>query len=174
MIHVPIVIDGVKNGLYEIYEDGRIWSNYKNDFLSPKEDRDGYLEVMLSGGSRDKRKYVRVHTIVAKHFIGEPPVDMLDPTVNHIDNNPKNNIYTNLEWMERCANSSIRNNKGIGELNHEAILTDEDVVEICELIASKRYTLKAIGDMFNVSKYTISNIKRKVNWKHISKNYDFN
>ena len=36
MKHIPIVINGVKNGLYEIYEDGRIWSNYKNDFLIPK------------------------------------------------------------------------------------------------------------------------------------------
>ena len=174
MKHLPIVINGVKDGLYEVYEDGRIWSNYKNDFLIPKEDRDGYLEVMLSGGSRNKRKFIRVHTVVAKHFIGEPPIYMLDPTVNHIDNNPKNNVYTNLEWMERCTNSSIRNNKGAGELNHEAILTDDDVVKICELIVSKRHTLKAIGNMFNVSKYTISNIKRKVNWKHISKNYDFN
>ena len=113
-------------------------------------------------------------SIVAIHFIGNPPSEMIDPTINHIDNNPKNNIYTNLEWIERGKNSSIRKNKGTGEENHESILTDEDVVKICELIVSKQYTLKEIGDMFGVSRSTISNIKRKVNWKHISKNYIFN
>lgn len=173
MKHTPIIINGVKDGLYEVYEDGRIWSNYKNDFLVPKEDRDGYFEVMLSGGSRGKRKYIRVHTIVAKHFIGEPPSNMLDPTVNHIDNNPKNNIYTNLEWIERGKNSSIRKNKGVGEQNHEAILTESQVVSICDMLINTNLTLQKIADIFNVHKSTISNIKRKKNWKHITKQYDF-
>ena len=32
---VPILLDGVKSGLYEIEEDGRIWSNYKKGYLNP-------------------------------------------------------------------------------------------------------------------------------------------
>ena len=83
---MPIKINGVKYGLYEIYENGSIWSNYKKDFLKPKIDKDGYLEVALSGGSRQKRKTIKVHTIVALHFIGAPPSHINDPTVNHIDN----------------------------------------------------------------------------------------
>lgn len=173
MRHLPIVINDVKNGLYEVYEDGRIWSNYKNNFLNPKEDKDGYLEVMLSGGSRNKRKFIRVHTVVAKHFIGEPPTDMLDPTVNHIDNNPKNNMYTNLEWIERGVNSSIRKNKGVGEQNHEAILTESQVISICDMLANTNLTLQKIADIFNVHKSTISNIKRKKNWKYIAEQYNF-
>ena len=173
MKHIPIVIKGVKSGLYEVYEDGRIWSNYKNGFLIPKEDKDGYLEIMLSGGSRNKRKYVRVHTVVAKHFIGEPPIDMTDPTVNHIDNNPKNNIYSNLEWTERGTNSSIRKNKGAGEQNHEAVLTEDQVVAICDMLINSDFTLQKIADVFKVSKSTINNIKRKKNWKYITEQYNF-
>jgi len=50
--------------------------------------------------------------LVAIFFIGPPPVDLKDPTVNHIDGNITNNHFTNLEWMERGKNSSIRLNKG--------------------------------------------------------------
>jgi predicted transposase YbfD/YdcC len=118
MKHIPIKLNGVKEGLYEIYADGSVWSNYKNDFLKPKEDKDGYLEVALSGGCRAKRRSIKIHTIVALHFIGEPPYNMTDPTVNHIDNDKHNNFYSNLEWTERANNSSIRTNKGQGNLNH--------------------------------------------------------
>lgn len=49
---VPILINGVKPNLYEIEEDGRIWSNYKHDYIIPSKDKDGYLKVNLSGGDR--------------------------------------------------------------------------------------------------------------------------
>lgn len=117
MEHVPIKLEGVKEGLYEVYGDGRIWSNYKKGFLRPKQDKDGYLKIGLSGGSRGEQRSVRIHIIVALHFIGKPPKDMSDPTINHKDNDKTNNFYTNLEWMERSKNSSIRRNKGQGSLN---------------------------------------------------------
>ena len=36
-----------------------------------------------------------------------------------------------------------------------------------------KLTLKEIGNIYGVSKYTISNIKRKVNWINVTKNYSF-
>ena len=100
---------------------------------------------------------------------------MKDPTIDHIDGNIVNNHYTNLRWMERSENASIRKEraKSLGELNHEAKLKDKEVVEICKLLMEKELTLKEIGNIFGVSKYTISNIRRKVNWKHISNKYNF-
>ena len=157
--------------LYLIDEYGNVYSNYKNGYLSPKKDKDGYLSLNLAG--IDKDIYVRVATLVAYNFIGEPPKNMKDPTVDHIDNNIVNNYLKNLRWMERSLNSSIRINKGIGEKNHEAKLTEKCVIEICELLMEDELTLKEIGEKYNVSKYTINNIKRQVNWKYITNNYVF-
>ena len=43
--HKPLTYPGVKEGLYEIYSDGKIWSNYKKGFMTPIKDKDGYLKI---------------------------------------------------------------------------------------------------------------------------------
>ena len=111
----PIVYKNVKPGLYLIDENGNIYSNYKQDFMKPNIDKDGYLKIKLSSGCRENPCYVRIATLVAYHFLGEPPNNLKDPTINHIDGNKTNNNYKNLEWIERGTNSAIRNNKGVGE-----------------------------------------------------------
>ena len=98
---------------------------------------------------------------------------MKDPTINHIDENISNNHYTNLEWLERSVNTSIRNNKGAGEANHEAKLTEQQVLEICDLLINTNLTYDQIGKKYKVNKSTISNIKNKKNWKYITEKYDF-
>lgn len=170
---VPILLEGVKPNLYEIEEDGRIWSNYKKGYMSPAKDKDGYLKIALSGGSRNTKKYFRIATLVALAYIGEPPKTLKDPTINHIDGNILNNHYSNLEWVERGVNSSIRNNKGQGELNHEAKLTTEQVIEICELLVNTNLSYKEICSRFNITKSAISAIRNQRTWREVTSQYDF-
>ena len=98
---------------------------------------------------------------------------MKDPTINHIDGNILNNHYSNLEWIERSTNSSIRKNKGQGENNHEAKLTAADVQKICELLINSNLTIKEISDIYKVHKSTIHKIKKKETWKTITSLYNF-
>lgn len=98
---------------------------------------------------------------------------MLDPTINHIDGNILNNHYTNLEWMERGKNSSIRKNRGEGSSNASAKLTEKQVVEICDLLINSDLSFSEIGKRYGVDKSTISIISRKKNWKKITSKYDF-
>lgn len=169
---VPICYKNVKKELYLIDEYGNIYSNYKKDFLIPREDKDGYLQIKLSSGSRKNPCYVRIATLVAWHFLG-PPLNLKDPTINHIDSNIKNNYYKNLEWIERSKNSSIRKNKGQGSLNHEAKLNEQDVIEISNLLLYTNLSLNDIAKKYQVSKSTVYNIQAKKTWKHITKDYDF-
>lgn len=170
---VPILLEGVKRGLYELEEDGRVWSNYKHDYLSPSKDKNGYLHIHLSGGDRCHRKDFRIGNLVALVFIGPPPKEIVDPTINHIDGNILNNNVSNLEWIERGINSSIRKNKGAGNSNHEAKLTELQVYEICDLLINTNLSYSDICNKYNIGKSTISSIKNQRSWKHITKNYDF-
>lgn len=163
----------IKKNRYEIDEFGNIYSHYSKRFMSPTKDRDGYLHLHLSREEKNKRIDVRVATLVAWTYLGPPSNNIKDLTVNHIDGNRLNNHYTNLEWMERAKNTSIRKNKSIGENNARVKLTEKQVEEICNLLENTEMSLKKIGEKYNVSKSTISNIARKVNWKHIVNKYNF-
>ena len=87
-------------GLYMISNFGRIKSLYQNRILKPKVDKNGYLEIGLMKNKR--RKYFRVHRLVAIHFI--PNDDEEKTEVNHIDENKENNHVENLEWCTREYN----------------------------------------------------------------------
>jgi hypothetical protein len=54
-----------------------------------------YLVVTLYNG--DKRKNFKIHNLVAKAFIPNP--EGL-PQINHKDENPENNVWSNLEWCD--------------------------------------------------------------------------
>ena len=156
-----------------VSEDGQIWSNYKKGFLIPRKDKDGYLSIHLSGGDREHRKDFRIATLVAIFYIGWPPTNLKDPTINHKDGNKLNNHYLNLEWIERGQNSSIRQNKGEGATNHEAKLTETQVKEICDLLVNTDISFSELQEKYNISKSAISSIRNKRSWKTITENYDF-
>lgn len=114
---VELVFSNVKD-MYLINSEGHILSKYNNSLRIPNSDRDGYLRVFLqtTNGSSTSQ---RIATLVAYTFIGPPPDDMDDPTVDHIDCDKENNHYTNLRWMSRGDNSK-RAHVGIsiGANNH--------------------------------------------------------
>jgi len=160
---------------YAIDEYGNIFNVKRQTLVKPHQDKDGYLHLMLCVNERlpsgnHKRKDFRVAGLVAKAYLGEPPEDMIDPTVDHKDGDVTNNHYSNLRWMERSENSSIRKNKGVGESNHEAKLSYLKVHDICDMLV-KGVKLKNIAQMFDVSPSTINNIKRRKSWRCVSKYY---
>ena len=85
----------IKNykGLYQITENGDVWSVRRNRFLKPYKNQLGYLRVVLSKNGIVK-KY-SVHRLVAEAFLPNPNNY---PCVNHKDENKLNNNVDNLEW----------------------------------------------------------------------------
>lgn len=166
-----LIYPGIRQNFYKIDEYGNIYSSYKHDFMSPSKDKDGYLKISLRG-SEVSAKTVRIAKLVAYSYLG-PSKDLVDPTVNHKDGNILNNHYSNLEWMERQINTSIRFKRGEGATNSQAKLTTNDVKEICELLINTNLTCPQIAKKFNVSPSAIRSIVDKKTWKNISYCYDF-
>lgn len=152
---------------YIIYEDGKIYSLFKNIFLSPVlEDKIGYYRVYLTGDN-GVRKIFLVHRLVATAFIPNPENK---PEVNHIDGNKLNNTLKNLEWVTKHENMKhahslkLRDNNGTG--NPRNILTEKEVLEIYDkLLDGAR--VSDLATSYNVSRPAISDIKAKRNWQDL-------
>lgn len=66
-------------------------------------DADGYCVVVLRD-THYRSINGRVHQLVAKHFLGDPPSSK-HTQVNHIDGNKQNNKVGNLEWSTPYENN---------------------------------------------------------------------
>lgn len=91
--------------------------------------------------------------------------------VNHKNGNKYDNNIKNLEWVagrENVLHSiNILGNSRTGENNGRNKLSEQSVLVIRELLISTNLRHKDIGKIFNVSRYTITDINRGKNWKHV-------
>lgn len=149
---------------YYIFDDGRIWSKKTKRFLTPTKDRYGYVNITLSAFNK-KRKF-NLATLVAYTFIGEPPKNMIDTTVDHIDSNKLNNKYTNLQWLTRQENLAKRDKTG------RTILTPDIVEKIC-LDLQNNMKQCNVMKKYNISKGTVFRILHKECYKYMLDKYDF-
>ena len=111
--------------------------------------------------------------LVMNAWVGEPPVGMEQPTIDHKDGDSTNNHYRNLRWIPRWRNSAIRKIRGIGETNNRNRLSMKDVVHICNLLVKKQKTADEIAKMYNVHPSTIRKIREKKSWIYISELFEF-
>jgi hypothetical protein len=124
----------------------------------------GYYKMIKLEGNNS----VTIHSLVADAFL--PLVEGKD-YINHIDQNPLNNFYKNLERCTQSENilSANRNGNGnIGEKQADSKLTEKDVLEIKELLKTT-ISQKEIAKRYNISTTTICDINKGRKWKHIGK-----
>ena len=106
-------------GFYEVSDMGRVrslprviervqGSYLKNgQIMKQREDQHGYYQIILSLG--ENKRHAKVHRLVAEAFIENPEGKK---EVNHIDNNPKNNMVENLEWCTHRENMEWMHKNG--------------------------------------------------------------
>jgi len=100
---------------YLIYDDGRVYSKYRNRFINPRMEKNGYLKIDLC--QNKKHKTFRIHRLVALHYI--PLVEDKD-IVDHIDRNRTNNHFSNLRWCnssENAINTGVHKDNKLGIKN---------------------------------------------------------
>jgi hypothetical protein len=86
---------------YFISDDGRIIGRRGYE-LNPAIDRNGYVSFYTC--YNHKREYHRVNRVVCWHFNGPYPNDGQLYEAAHLDCNPSNNNYWNLEWQTKIQN----------------------------------------------------------------------
>ena len=93
---------------YLIYDDGRVWSERSNRFLKGGNCR-GYPHVCFY--KNKKKNTMKVHRLVAEHYI---PNTENKPQVDHINHIRNDNRVENLRWSTHLENHQ---NKGTNVTN---------------------------------------------------------
>ena len=74
----------------------------------------GYVGTMVR--TVDKKQYgMSYHIQVGYYFLGDPPKNILDPTIDHINCNKLDNRASNLQWLSRSDNSKKAIKDGLCE-----------------------------------------------------------
>jgi hypothetical protein len=144
---------------------------YESRIMKTRLDKDGYVIVGLTKDG--KMKMNKVHRLVISTFTNED----LDLQVNHIDGNKQNNNLDNLEWCT-CSENQLHAHKiGLksqqGRKNNASKLTEQDVIEICDFFRYTKFKVKEIAELYGVKPNTITNIKTRRQWKHVTDNIEF-
>jgi predicted glutamine amidotransferase len=130
-------------GLYQVSNLGRVKSFYAKNgqltnhsrLLSGKTDKDGYVEVRLC--KEGTVKYVRIHRLVASHFLtGDVSLQ-----INHKDGDKSNNSVVNLEYVTPRENVIHAHKTGL----HKGCVTE------VYLMTPTAYV--AFGSITDASKY---------------------
>lgn len=156
------------NNNYLIYSDGRVYSKYKNRFLTSTVDNSRYkrINLMLSSPEKKTAKYL-VHRLVAKSFIPNP---LNLGYVNHIDGNKLNNDISNLEWVTASENLKHAYRIGlastVGVKNPRSILNEEQVLAIHGRMLLGEATSSISKDL-SLSLNMLEKIRAHITWKHI-------
>ena len=142
----------IENTNYSVSSNGDI-RNDKSGRILKQTLNNRYLKVSLGR----KNGGTTVHRIVAKYFCKNP--NNYD-CVNHIDGNPTNNNYLNLEWCthsHNCLHKTRVLGKTIGENHYMSYLSDEQVLSVVEM-SKKGIKVKELAKMFNASIHCIRDI----------------
>ena len=124
MEEVWMPIDGYQS-IYEVSNLGRIrrTKQGRTSYLKGRKNNRGYLGVSLC--SNGERKEFLVHRLVASAFCKRP--DGCD-VVNHIDNDPRNNTASNLEWTTQKRN--VHHAASVGAMTVRPVVRSDGKSEI--------------------------------------------
>lgn len=148
-------------------EDGRL---IKGITLSQYSTSQGYKRVALCKSGKHYKKFV--HRLVAEAFVPNPNNF---PVINHIDENPENNVCTNIEWcsVKYNVNFGTRaekfSEKTHGELHYGHKLTEKEVRQIKKEYKKgvKGFGTESLASKYGVHRMTIKAILTGQSWKHI-------
>lgn len=152
------------NENYSVNRSGEVFSNISGKKLKTQTDSNGYLSV------NTYRPYRRilVHRLVATAFVKEVSGKKC---VNHKNSNRSDNRAINLEWVSHSENSlhaSKVGKLGKGSKHANSKLDEKKVREILLRLDSGEVQRRIAEDL-GIAYSTITKIKQRNAWKHVSR-----
>lgn len=177
---VRLVVDNVDPNKYLISSHGNVYDFTNDKMVYPVKAQNGYLYIYLDNKDGKKKMPHLLHRLIAMSFVFNPSLDKNQ--VNHITGDKNKNHAKDLEWTT-CKENVVHGfehglfDNNIGENSHLSKLTNEEVIQICEYLSygyryEKILLLMGMENTDN-NRDLIGNIKRRIAWTHISKNYEF-
>ena len=113
-----------------------------------------------------------IHALIASVWL--PPRPSKRHTIDHRDEDPRNNRPDNLRWLTARENwdayqanhPDLPRHHHPGESNPSAKLTEEEVRRI--LVLEGTLTAQMVGDTFGVSGSTVRRIWQRRLWRHVA------
>lgn len=146
----------VKVSNHQVFKKGKILSQCNTN---------GYLSLCLRKDG--KAKTIKVHIIVANHFIPSVEGKIF---VNHKNGIKSDNNVNNLEWVTPKENSQHASETGLlkkGSDHHSSILTEDDVMYIRSTYKKGEVTQQQLADEFGVCRAHIGAIILRKRWDHL-------
>lgn len=106
-------------------------------------------------------------------FGTKPPSNMVDPTIDHIDNNRLNNRISNLQWLERRDNSLKATTNLKGNNNPRRTISENIAKAIIYDLQQGILNCKQIANKFNVTYDIVTSIKHGNSWTYLTKDLGF-
>lgn len=157
-----LIYNGDTYDQFEVSNDGQLRNVITGTVYKQQINKEGYSQICVSLGSRNKKKVFKIHKAVAEVFV---PNNENKIEVNHIDGNKQNNCEDNLEWVTSSENTRHAFATGLshpkrGTDNPKAKLTEEDVIYIRNNYIAKDpiYGARALSRKFDINKTTILGI----------------
>lgn len=163
----------IKEGLYAIEEDGRVWSKYTKKYMKTSIDKDGYLTITLKN-DRNGYSHFGIHRLL---MIAFNPIDnMEEMQINHKDGNKRNNSLNNLEWvtceqnLKHARDNNLNNTfgqKGTKHPNNK--ITEQEARKIIQMNKDGYAPKEILQAIPNATKSIINSIIHNRTWKHLER-----
>lgn len=175
----PVVLEARDITRYLVSNTGLVKNAQTGKLLKPWYDHSGYAKVKVRYSPNNNgivyfHTDMFIHRLVANAFIPNPD---FKPQVNHINGKKAMNWVGNLEWNTAQENidHAVKNglqNHPIGEDANHNKYTEDQIRSVCKLLEDGKHLNTEIAKLTGVDEYSISKVKCKQCWIHISQLYN--
>lgn len=157
---------------YEISNSGLIRDSKSGKIINQYSNKKGYKIASIK--CENYWPTIIVHRLVAIAFIPNPENK---EQVNHINGKKYINWVGNLEWntaqenIDHAVKNGLQNHLLGEDANHNKY-SNEQIHKVCKLLEENKLLNTEIAKETGVDEYSISKIKCKQDWIHISKDYN--
>ena len=175
-----VMYPGIKPFMCTVNTEGQIYDHHTGEQMVGYVDSTGYIKIYLTDVNGYSNKF-HLHRIVAYAFCN-PPSDLSNHNVNHINGDRTDNRACNLEWITVAANNQhsryvLNGNPDPYVKVGKPMVTEEFVRCVCEKFVEGKSNVQIMNELGmennNASHTLLRDLRGGYTWKGITSQYTF-